>query len=434
MTLPLRVQRFLQIKIKKMKKRFPSLLYSCLFTVTTILSFPKVTLAQLRLGTGVPQGLEGYLLEYQERGLPLNELSSASGCSAGFGASCNKTGAILQKIIEENSGLSYQKLLTKAAGGTSNYRRFVRLYSNPSAVPLIPYSSFWHKGNEYVLDSYKNTGIGSFDEGEFSSLKEITSKFKYAPATWGNDNISLRQSLVGLKTSYGLTLIEEALKIPDINQKIAEVSLNESEASFHQRQFQTAASTLNYHSPEQLTNAIFYLLSNPYTEVEAPLNRPNLHIAEDIAQVHGITLEGKVENIFAITGEGTEAFLPTSFDEIMEDAAPSAYALMGVGGVALIILLATGGDVSNGNESLVASVGDILTLGNDNKIAPDSFLPEDKGTSGKKPTTSGIIGENQLDNQIEEVNATEVPEPSNKNALFILLSVFFLFNRKKVMI
>ena len=416
-----------------MKKRFSPLLYSCLFAVTSILSFPKITLAQLRLGTGVQPGLEGHFLEYQQKGLPLNKLRGVSGCSVGFGAGCNKTGTILQKIVKEHSGLGYQELLVKAAGGAKNYQRFAQLYSNPSAVSLMPYSSFWRDGNKYILDNHEYAGIGTLTgatDVESSSLNEIASKFMYAPATWGNKNLTLRQGLVGLKTSYGLALIEEALKVPNINQKIAEVSLNKSEASFHQQQLQNAASALNSKSSQQLTNALFSVLSSPYTEVTAILNRPNLEIAEAISKIHGIALEGEVESIWAIKAEGKETFLTMSFNEVMAGTATSVYGIAGIGGVAFIVLLLSGGGSgSDGNSSVVAPLGNILALSDDNLIASAQFFPGDNIISA----IPVIKVKTQADN-IESVDTLAIPEPSGLKTFFLLSFLFFSFNRKKVII
>ena len=408
-----------------MKKRFSPLLYSCVFAFTSIFSFPKVTLAQLRLGIGVQPGLEGYFLEYQQRGLPLNELRGASTCSVGFGAACGKTGAILQKVVEKNSGLSHQELLFKAAGGKENYQRFVRLFSNSSAVPLIPYSSFWRDGNQYILDSHENTGIGIVTGRDNSGLGEVASQFKYAPTTWGNSNLTLRQGLVGLKTSYGLALMEEALKIPNINQKIAEESLNESEASFHQQHFQSAVSALNSGSSGEIQNALFNVLSNPYTKVAAPLNRPNLKISTDITAVDGIALSGEVESLVANAGEGGATFLYDSFDEVVEDSNMPLSALAGVGGVAIIAFLLVGGGGDSGGSN-----GDSVLESTDEIVATDNNVfvpPEVTGNVpiADNPPTTTITPESQTS------SATEVPEPSNTITFFFLSLIFFLFNRRK---
>ncbi len=408
-----------------MKKRFSPFLYSCLFAFTSIFSFPKVTLAQLRLGTGVQPGLEGYFLEYQQRGLPLNELRGASTCSVGFGAACGKTGAVLQKIVEKNSGLSHQELLFKAAGGKENYQRFVRLFSNSSAVPMMPYSSFWRDGNQYILDSHEYTGIGILTGRDNSGLREIASQFKYAPATWGNNDLTLRQGLVGLKTSYGLALMEEALKIPNINQKIAEESLNESEASFHQQHFQRAVSALNSGSSEQVQNALFNVLSNPYTKVAAPLNRPNLMISTDITAVEGIALEGEAESLIAMTGEGGSTFLYDSFDEVIEDGGTPVSALAGVGGVAIIAFLLLGGSGDSGGsdgESVLESTDDIVAIDNNVFVPPE--VTGNVPITDNPPTTT-ITPEAQTNNNLE------VPEPSNTITFFFLSFVFFLFNYRR---
>lgn len=62
--------------IKIMKSSFSSFLCSGLFSVVSILSFPQITLAKLRLGIGIQPGLEGYFLEYQQQGLPLDNVGS----------------------------------------------------------------------------------------------------------------------------------------------------------------------------------------------------------------------------------------------------------------------------------------------------------------------------------------------------------------------
>ncbi|MDJ0691802.1 MAG: hypothetical protein QNJ41_25285 [Xenococcaceae cyanobacterium MO_188.B32] len=99
----------------------------------------------------------------------------------------------------------------------------------------------------------------------------------------------------------------------------------------------------------------------------------------------------------------------------------------------MILLLATNGDLSEGNDSIVTPLGNILALSSKNIIAPSQLLLENNATPPKNPSTSIITGENQIDN-IEGVNTVEVPEPSAKHTFFILSCLFFLFNRQRVMI
>ncbi|MGK7948193.1 MAG: hypothetical protein AB4368_05160 [Xenococcaceae cyanobacterium] len=392
-----------------MKSRLLFFGYSCLFSVSSILSFPQTTLAQLRIGRTVQPGLEGYFLEYQQTGLPLNELMSVSSCSVGLGASCNKTGAVLQKIVKEYSGSSYRELLMKAAGGLENYQRFARLYSNPAAISLTPYSSFWRDNNQYILDNHEYAGINIFQAIDSAELNEITSQFKYSPLSLRNSDISPRQGLIQLKVSYGVTLMEEALKVPDINQKIAEESLNESEASFHQQQFQTAVLAIKGESTSEISKSLFFVLSNPYTQVPGVLNRPNLNISTDLTSIHGIALEGDEETILSNTEEnavailtnsfeetsfGETSFGETSFGETIEGFSTSYYTLAGLGGMALLIILLADGD---GNAVPKAIAVDNSSLKNEN----------------------------------EEITALPVPEPNDTNAFFIIMGIFFCFDPKK---
>ena len=383
-----------------MKSRLLFFWYSCLFSVSSILSFPQTTLAQLRIGRTVQPGLEGYFLEYQQTGLPLNELMSVSSCSVGLGASCNKTGAVLQKIVKEYSGSGYRELLMKAAGGVENYQRFARLYSNPAAISLTPYSSFWRDNNQYILDNHEYAGINFLQAIDSAELNEITSKFEYSPLSLRNSNISPRQGLIQLKVSYGVTLMEEALKIPDIDRKIAEESLNESEASFHQQQFQTAVLAIQGKSTSEISKSLFFVLSNPYTQVPGVLNRPNLNISTDLASIHGVTLEGDEETILSNTEENavailTNTFEENTFEETIEGLSTSYYyTLAGLGGMAVLMILLADGD-SNALPNAIAV--DISSLENEN----------------------------------EEITALPVPEPNDTNAFFIIMGIFFCFDPKK---
>ena len=398
-----------------MNFRFFSSLYSFIFALISIISLPKLTLAQLRFGTGIQPGLEGYFLEYQQRGLPLEQLRSISECSVGLGASCNKTAAILQQIVERHSGLTHQDLLIKAAGGQANYQRFSQFYPNSSAIPNTPHSSFWLDRDNSILDSYENSGIGTLSNTRFSSLHEIVSQFKYAPVTWDDYNLSLRQGLVGLKTSYGLTLIEEAIRVPDINQKIADFSANDAEAAFHQGQFRNTISALNSQYYPGFDRSLFSLLSNPYTDDLVHLNRPNLSISDSVNRVEGITLEGEERTIFiAITGEGNEILLPDSLGVASETINPTPiYVVAGIGGLTFLLLALTG-------------------VGDDPDSSDNSF-PDSKIPIVDNFFIPIIEVENQGINTQGE-DTLEIPEPANYTGILILSSIILLFSRKKIKI
>lgn len=394
-----------------MKSRFSSFLCSGLFSVVSILSFPQITLAQLRLGIGIQPGLEGYFLEYQQQGLPLDELRGISACSVGLGASCNKTGAMLQQIVRKHLGLDYRQLLMKAAGGQENYQKFTQFYRYPSAVSATPYSSFWRDGNKYILDSYEYSGIGKVDDLDASTINEVTSKFKHSSIFWKNEVVTPRQGLVELKTAYGLTLVEEALKVPKIEQKIAEASLNEDEAGYHQQNFNDAVSALSNNYSENKKNAVFRLLSSPYTVIKAPLNRPHLNISEEIAAVEGISLEGKEaikEPIISLIEQGDEVFVFSYFDEIIENAGSTPlYALAGIGGISLMLLL------------LEDNVGSI----DDSVIVASQFLLEEPS----------LVTDTIANSPDEEATISKIPEPSAIKTLFLFLGIIFWLKRKKLL-
>jgi hypothetical protein len=337
------------------KKYISSFFYALLFAIANVISWANVAVAQLRLGSGVQPGLESYILEYQLRGLPLNKVRGINSCSVGFGVSCNKTGAILQQIVEQYSGRTYDDLLVEAAGGINNYRQFLQFYSrlSDSVTSSMPFNSFWLNGNPLILDSYENSGIGKLSSNSVPNLHEIISRFNYAPVIWGRHSLNLRQGLIGLKTAYGFTLVKEALKIPNIEAKIATFGLNESETAFHIQQFHQAVISLNSNNAQTINLALFEILSNPYTDVAAEQNRPPLRIKEDPDWLQGVILEGEEEAISSwFGGEGSEIALQSSPDIVFDnsDLTP-VYVIGGIGGFTLLVLLLIGDSDSGKSTS-----------------------------------------------------------------------------------
>jgi hypothetical protein len=381
------------------------------FTLAIVISWAELAVAQLRLGSGVQPGLEGYIVESQLQGLPLNKIRGINGCSVGFGVSCNKTAAILQQIIQEFSGRTYDDLLIQAVGGLDNYKEFIQFYPQSTAlIPSMPLNSFWVNGDRLILDSYQNSGIEILSPKSIPNLHEIVSRFRYAPVTWDYDSLNLRQGLIGLKTAYGMTLVEEALKIPEIEDKIATFGLNETETAFHLKQFRQAVAALNSNSTPNINFSLFQVLSNPYTNIPAEFNRPFLNISQNSDWFNGIVLEGEEQAISNwLPGEGNEIVLLDSPNLVFNSInLTPVYVVSGISGFTFLTLLLIDDLDSNSSNSLPRShrVPDILVPPIANSPNPTINLPI-KGSS-------------------------RIPEPSNIPGIIVVAIVGLIFCRKRI--
>jgi hypothetical protein len=401
-----------------MKKITSKIIPVLLFTSAHLCSWTNAAIAQLRLGTGVQPGLEEYLLEYQLQELPLNQLRGISGCSVGFGAGCNKTGSLLQQIIQKQTGRSYQDLLVQSAGGLNNYLRFQQFYPNSSSISSTPYSSFWRSGDSSILDRYEYSGIGQLNSNHVANLREVVSSFRYAPVTRGNNNLNLREGLIGLKTAYGRTLIEEALKIPDIEQKIIAFGLSEEETAYHLQQFRQAKAALNTDNSATINQSLYNLLSNPYTSLPTELNRPELGISEALERIGGVTQEGSFATGEVLGEEISEIAIPTSSDILVEvtDNTP-IYVAAGVGGLTLLILLLSLG----GNDSTTTFAATTTTTTTSTTNPTNEIIETDDFFSPMNPVENPIF--DRLD------NVSRIPEPNSTTPLIILAALVLLLRR-----
>ena len=188
-----------------------------------------------------------------------------------------------------------------------------------------------------------------------------------------------------------------------------DTSLNEDEASYHHQNFNNAVSALSSNYSENTRSAVFRLLSRPYTVIEAPLNRPHLNISEEIAVVESIALEGNEaikEPMVSLMEQGDRVFVLSSFDEIIkDDGSASLYALAGMGGIALMLLLLEDNVGSNDDSVIVAS---------------QSLLEEQIG-----------VTDTVTNSPDEEATKSKIPEPSAINTFFLFLGITFWLKRKK---
>ncbi|MBD2344725.1 hypothetical protein [Anabaena subtropica] len=239
------------------------ILLSSLAVVITVCESANAGKKGLNVGNGrITPGLEKQYLQYQ---LQNNGNGSGSirvipdNCVVGFGLRCNKTGTILEQIIESNGGPSYQEMLMKAAGGENNYRRFANFYNNK--IDDGPYMSIWRNHSSRILDSAQYSLGKPLDRNPVAGLRDITKNFFWKPLPGGN----LRDDFVNLKYSYGRVLLEEVSRVPNLREQIMEMNLGASLRKFYETQVLNGLNALNTGNNGQLQQNILSILSRPYS-------------------------------------------------------------------------------------------------------------------------------------------------------------------------
>lgn len=374
--------------------------------------------AQLRLGRGIQPGLEGHLIEYQIQQQPLERIQTVESCSVGLGVGCDKTASLLQQIVTDASGKTYQDIVNQAAGGVENYIRFTRYYPENAQISRIPYNSFWLNGGDYVLDNYRYSGIGDLERVYSQDLHQLVSQFGYAPVTDNGSQLSLQQGLIGLKTAYGAALLKEARQIPDIQQRITNSGLSEAETNFHLQQFLSSVSAADNGNTQEFNQALYRLLSNPYVANSAPLNRPALGATATIPT--GETLTGDSYVSAVLTGDASQTAI-ASQGEVFTPSGDNTplYIFAGVGGLTLLILLLTNLGGSDGGSVTVAS----------NPNPPSEPMP-----GGDLPDFPDIYRDPVVINDPmnpPDVTVTRIPESTNVLPLIILLCLLLLMTRNR---
>ncbi|NMG07693.1 hypothetical protein [Brasilonema sp. UFV-L1] len=393
--------------------------------------------AQLTLGRyGIQPGLEQNYLQYQLSGRSLSQMRGIAGCSVGFGAACNKAGAVFQKLVESNGGPSYEQLLMQAAGGEENYRNFASLYGNNPNLTQIPYASFWQDNNLNIVDGYHYLLGTSVSQTPQAGLGQVTQNFYWAPEGSKN-SLDPRHGLLDLKYSYGRLLLEEVAKIPNAQQQISSLGLAPELTKFYSDKLSNSMRVLSSGNEESLKDTILKDLSMPYSPEAAEFGRPNLGIPSGDSLI-AETLAGDVvlwETPVALEPDATSIDIPSNLaedvvfptqDVVLErgsqkDSFPTIW--LAGGALALLLLLLTlgGGDSSSAQ-------------GSGTPTSTPSVTPPPSSGDSVPPSGGGSPG----DNQITEVPPTpvvstppgqevkKVPEPTSVSALVLLVIVLWV--------
>jgi hypothetical protein len=409
--------------------RFATIAFS---SIAVVITTCQSAFAQLNIGRyGIQQGLEYEYLQYQINNQNLSQMRVIPGCDVGFGLSCNKTGTVIQRLLESNGGTSYQNLLIKAAGGEKNFQNFASFYGNNPNLSAVPYASFWRNQSPAIMDGSQYLLGQSFGRNPVEGLGLVTKQFYWAPYSGVNNSVSLRNGLLDLKFSYGRLLFEEASKISNIKEQIQSLGLSPEMTNFYLDKISTGLNALNSGNQNQLQQKIFELLSFPYSEDGGELGRPNNAIPQELNQLLGEDIAGDIllsDNPVALDGEtiGFDTFPGSVGDVLVQDSPDSSplWPIIGVGGVVLMLLLLLNGDSSSGQPSVPL----------ENTPTPLSLTSKgecDLTPSGNGSDHTQII---EIPCNVTPKTPTEVKhvvEPSMIKALVLLIVVIYMVSSKQ---
>ncbi len=396
--------------------------------------------AQLNIGLyGVQPGLEQNYLQYQLSGKSLSQMRVIPGCLTGFGLGCNKTGEVLQQLVEQNNKTSYSNLLIRAAGGEQNFRNFSNFYGNNPRLPEVPYSSFWKNDATNIMDGYQYVLGQQLGRTPVENLGLITKNFYWSPLSGDNNSLSLRSGLLDLKYSYGRLLLEEVSKIPNLEQQIQSLGLPKEVTQYYLGNFSRGFQALNAGNENLLKDSILHILSVPFSPEGGELGRPFAGIPNEFDSLYGQGLEGNAflgGPVVTLEPEAISVDVP-SFSEgyaLTPDGSGNRFPtwLIGIPLAGLLLFLLLNGD--SGDSS--GSRGTLISSGGETGVTPP---PPPSPSPSVCPTMSG--GNGVANNH--SVNGScsnpilpgpeikKVPEPSAVSAILLLTIVLCLLKNNQ---
>ncbi|MDZ8136171.1 MAG: hypothetical protein RM049_12840 [Nostoc sp. DedQUE04] len=415
--------------------RFAAIAFS---SVAVVLTTCQSAFAQLNVGRyGIQQGLESEYLQYQINNQNLSRMRVIPGCDVGFGLTCNKTGSVIQRLVELNNGTSYQNLLIRAAGGEKNFQNFASFYGNNPNLSAVPYASFWRNASPAIMDGSQYLLGQPFGRNPVEGLGLVTKQFYWAPYSGVNDSVSLRNGLLDLKLSYGRLLFEEASKISNIQEQIQSLGLSPEMTNFYLDKISTGLDALSSGNQNQLQQKIFEVLSFPYSEDGGELGRPNNAIPAEFNQLLGEDIAGDTllsENPLPLDGEtiAFDAFPGSTGDVLVPESSGSfpLWPIIGVGGLGLILLLLLSGDSSSAQPSVSSSQPPVPVSPENTPLSLTNKGECDLTPSGNSSDRTQIV---EIPCNVTPQTPTEVKkvvEPSTIKALVLIIVLLWIVRNK----
>jgi hypothetical protein len=419
----------------KSKVKTIAITVSTVSSVAGVVSVSQSASAQLNVGRyGIQPGLEEHYLQYQVSGQDLSQMRGIPGCSVGFGASCNKAGAVFQQIVESNGGPTYEQLLMRAAGGEENFRNFASYYGDSPNLAQIPYASFWGNGdNPNIVDGYRYLLGQTVNRTPVEGLGQVTQNFYWSPQGGANP-LDPRSALLDLKYSYGRLLLEEVAKIPDAQQQIQALGLEAAQTKYYSNKLSRSMRALKSGNEQSIKDSILQDLSMPFSPDGGEFNRPNLGIPP-VTELTGETLAGEVfvgdiaslqpEAISLDIPASVGAEIPSSLTEVQlvpETAGrPFPSWIVGGGALALLLLLLSFG----GDSSASAQGPSFVPITPSVDIAPpsDGNIPLGNGLPPGDMPIIEVPGSSSPPGQ----EVQQVPEPTMVTpVLFMVIFIYIL--------
>jgi hypothetical protein len=409
------------------------------FSFLAVIAVIQPASAQLNIGRyGVQPGLEQNYLQYQLSGQSLSQIRGIPGCLTGFGSSCNKTGSVLQQLVEQNNQTSYSNLLMRAAGGEQNFRNFSNFYGNNPRLPEVPYSSFWQNDAKNIVDGYQYVLGQQVARTPVENLGLITKNFYWSPLSGDNNSLSLRSGLLDLKYSYGRLLLEEVSKIPNLEQQIQSLGLPKEVTQYYLGNFSRGLEALNAGNENLLKDSILQILSVPFSPSGGEFGRPNVGIPNEFDSLYGQGLEGNAflgGSLVTLEPEAISLDIPGEGEgyALVPGGSGNQFPtwLIGIPLAGLLLFLLLNGD--SGDSS--GSRGTLISSGGETGVTP----PPPSPSPSVCPTMSGGngVGHNQGVNGscpnpiVGGQEVKKVPEPSVVNALLLLTIVLCLLKNNQ---
>ncbi|WP_414755473.1 hypothetical protein [Anabaena sp. CCY 9910] len=394
------------------------ILLSSLAAVLTVCENANAGQGSLNVGAKIPPGQERQLLQYQLQNdaKGLRQIRVIPECSVGFALGCNKTGTILEQVIQSNGGPTYQQMLMRAAGGEDNYRKFSQFYGyNPN-----PYASVWRKFDREILDSVQYSSGSKLSSNPVAGLRDVTKNFLLAPLS-GSDP---RSGFINLKISYVNTLLQEASKIPNLEQEIRQLGLDSKMTEFYVNNLERGLNALRSGNNREIQETSLRILSHPYTSIST--GQPYAREPQTLVAFseEGATIPGGILNETLATPGGLEVIEGEGLGggEFLVTSAGGSPSLLPLGLLAIVPLLAllfSGGDSSSSSPP-----------GTSGFPTPPTNPPSnvcDFVNPGGNP--NGGVCETPITQPPTEV--TRVVEPSTMKAILLLTLICCLVRYKQ---